>query len=133
MSPRRARSGPAPAPASTPAPLGQPAALERQLRANPAFRLVLFDRLPAGQRRLLAGLARDPEHHGVVRPRRGPGLGWKAVDRETALLFLTLARPGPLPSYVRSRPGDAGAALTLARLVAAGVVQVEREALGFVF
>src|ERR1700687_2128234 len=48
MSPRRARSGPAPAPASTPAPLGQPAALERQLRANPAFRLVLFDRLPAG-------------------------------------------------------------------------------------
>lgn len=106
--------------------------LEVPLRANPAFRLVLFDRLPAGQRRQLAGLARDPEHYGVLRPRRGTGLGWKAVDRETALLFLTLARPAPLPRYVRSRLGDAGAALVLARLVADGVLEIERAPAGFV-
>jgi hypothetical protein len=132
MSPRRARSDPLHALAETAAPRGQPAPLDRRLRANPAFRLVLFDRLPAGQRRLLAGLERDPEHYGVLRPRRGSGLGLKAVDRETALLFLTLARPGPLPSYVRSRLGDAGAALALARLVADGVLEIEREPAGFV-
>jgi hypothetical protein len=106
--------------------------LELPLRANPAFRLVLFDRLPAGQRRQLAELARDPEHYGVLRPRRGSGLGLKAVDRETALLFLTLGRPAPLPAYVRSRLGEAGAALALARLVADGVLEIERGPEGFV-
>ena len=113
-----------------PAPL--PGLCERPLRANPAFELVLFDRLPEDERRLLAGLARDPEHYGVLRPRRGSGLGLKAVDRETALLFLTLARPGPLPGYVRARLGDAAAAATLARLVADGVLEIEREAGRFV-
>jgi hypothetical protein len=126
MSARGSRSGGPPAP---PPPRDL---LELPLRANPAFRLVLFDRLPAGQRRQLAGLARDPEHYGVLRPRRGTGLGLKAVDRETALLFLTLARPAPLPSYVRSRLGDAGAALALARLVADGVLEIELAPAGFV-
>src|SRR5579864_7766297 len=105
MSARGSRSGRPPSP---PPPVAPRDLLELPLRANPAFRLVLFDRLPAGQRRQLAGLARDPEHYGVLRPRRGTGLGLKAVDRETALLFLTLARPGPLPGYVRSRLGDDG-------------------------
>ena len=107
---------------------GAAPALDRRLRANAAFELVLFDRLPAGERRLLAGMARDPEHYGVLRPRPGSGLGLKAVDRETALLFLTLARPGPLPGYVRSRLGEAAAAAALARLVADGVLEIEREA-----
>ena len=129
MSARGSRSGRPPAPPPVPAPSDL---LELPLRANPAFRLVLFDRLPAGQRRQLAGLARDPEHYGVLRPRRGTGLGLKAIDRETALLFLTLARPAPLPSYVRSRLGDAGAAVALARLVADGVLEIERGPAGFV-
>jgi hypothetical protein len=106
--------------------------LERPLRANPAFELVLFDRLPAGERQLLAGLAREPDHYGVLRSAGGSGLGLKSVDRETALLFLTLDRPGPLPAYVRSRLGDAGAAQTLARLVADGVLEIEREPGSFV-
>jgi len=129
MSARGSRSGRPPSP---PPPVAPRDLLELPLRANPAFRLVLFDRLPAGQRRQLAGLARDPEHYGVLRPRRGTGLGLKAVDRETALLFLTLARPGPLPGYVRSRLGDDGAALVLARLVADGVLEIERAPGGFV-
>jgi hypothetical protein len=129
MSARGSRSGRPPAAPPSPAPSDL---LELPLRANPAFRLVLFDRLPVGQRRQLAGLARDPDHYGVLRPRRGTGLGLKAIDRETALLFLTLARPAPLPSYVRSRLGDAGAALALARLVADGVLEIERGPAGFV-
>ncbi|MBV8200191.1 MAG: hypothetical protein JOZ15_06170 [Acidobacteria bacterium] len=103
------------------------ALLERALRANPAFELVLFDRLPAAERGMLAGLQGDPDHYGVLRPGAGSGLGVKSVDRETALLFLTLGRPGPLPAYVRSRLGDAAAALALARLVADGVLEIESE------
>jgi hypothetical protein len=132
MSARGSRSGRPPASPTAATPAAPRDLLELPLRANPAFRLVLFDRLPAGQRRQLAGLARDPEHYGVLRPRRGTGLGLKAVDRETALLFLTLARPAPLPGYVRSRLGDAGAALALARLVADGVLEIERAPAGFV-
>lgn len=123
MSPSRARSG-SRSPRRSPAP---PAPRERRLRANRAFELVLFDRLPAAERRALAGLTRDPEHYGVLRPRRASGLGLKAVDRETALLVLTLARPGPLPAYVRDRLGEAGAAAVVARLVADGVLEIERE------
>jgi hypothetical protein len=104
------------------------APFERSLRANPAFELVLFDRLPEGERRLLAGLARDPDHYGVLRPRGGSGLGMKAIDRETALLFLTLGRPGPLPRYVRSRLGDEAALAAVGRLVADGVLEIELEA-----
>jgi hypothetical protein len=99
----------------------------RPLRANPAFELVLFDRLPAGERQLLAGLERDPDHYGVLRPDSGSGLGVKSIDRETALLFLTLGQPGLLPAYVRSRLGDAAAAQALGRLVADGVLEIERE------
>jgi hypothetical protein len=112
---------------------------ERPLRANPEFELVLFDRLPDGERRLLAGLERDPDHYGLLRPAPGggagggdKGLGCKAVDRETALLFLTLGRPGLLPVYVRSRLGDAVAARAVARLVADGVLEIESEPGSFV-
>jgi hypothetical protein len=98
----------------------------RPFRANPDYELVLFDRLPAEERRVLAGLEQDPELYGVLRPLGAPrpGLGLKSVDRETALLFLTLREPGPLPAYVRSAFGES-AARAIARLVADGVLEVE--------
>jgi hypothetical protein len=47
----------------------------------------------------------------------------KAVDRETALLVLTLGDPAPLPSYVRDLFGhDSGRAVT--QLVADGVLEI---------
>lgn len=98
--------------------------LARSFRANPRFELILFDRLPQEERRALADLAREPGFYGVLRPAAGIGLGLKSVDRDTALLFLTLREPGPLPSYVRSELGDA-ALRTVARLVADGVLEVE--------
>jgi hypothetical protein len=52
------------------------------------------------------------------------------VDRDTALLLLTLREPGPLPGYAMEALG-ASAARTLARLVADGVLEV-REGEGFV-
>ncbi len=104
--------------------------LGRPFRANPAYELVLWDRLEAAERASLERLRQDPELYGVLRPCHEVAavgaLGLKAVDRETALLFLTLREPGALPSYVREVLG-AAAGRTIGRLVADGVLEVERE------
>lgn len=97
--------------------------LSRDFRANPLYDLVLFDRLPAEHRGALADLAREPGFYGVLRPRAESGLGVRSVDRDTALLFLTLREPGPLPAYTRGMLGEA-AGRTVARLVADGVLEV---------
>lgn len=98
--------------------------LKSLLRANPLYELVLFDRLPAEESRALADLAKAPGFYGILRPREGSGLGVKSVDRDTALLFLTLRDPAPLPAYVRTALGDA-AVRTVSRLVADGVLEIE--------
>jgi hypothetical protein len=103
------------------------AILGRDLRANPDYELVLFDRLEPGQRELVAGLAQEADFYGVLRPRAAVpagALGVKAVCRETALLYLTLRQPGPLPDYVRAVHGG-GTARLVAQLVADGVLQVD--------
>jgi|GEM_PF-414633 len=123
--------------------------LGRTLRANPRYELVLFDRLEPDLRQALASLEKEPGFYGVLRPspsspggrgggwekrvgvmRAGEtnspanaGLGLKSVDRDTALLFLTLREPGPLPAYVRLMSGD-GAARVVAQLVADGILEI---------
>nr|MDP9122117.1 hypothetical protein [Acidobacteriota bacterium] len=97
--------------------------LRRELRANPAYELVLFDRLDASLRRELSALEGDPDLYGVLRPRPGSGLTVLAVCRETALLFLTLRETGPLPAYVRALYGEA-TAREVAQLIADGVLEV---------
>jgi hypothetical protein len=94
-------------------------------RANPAYELVLYDRLAAGERELLADLRREPGFYGVLRPRgaAAAGLGVKSVDRETALLLLTLGDAAPLPGYVRDLFGH-GAGRAVAQLVADGVLEI---------
>lgn len=102
----------------------------RAFRANPAFELVLFDRLDPRERETLAELRKDPDFYGILRPRPGEtaslALGVKSVDRETALLFLTLREPGLLPSYMQAMLGD-GARRVVARLVADAILEVEEE------
>ena len=104
--------------------------LARGFRANPAFDLVLFDRLAPRERETLAELRKDPDFYGILRPHPGDTasavLGIKSVDRETALLFLTLREPGPLPSYMTSMLGD-GALRVVARLVADAILEVEED------
>jgi hypothetical protein len=103
------------------------------LRANPAYELVLFDRLPAAEQSALAELAGDPGFYGVLRP-AAPGTGGslKSVDRDTALLFLTLREAGSLPSYVRALLGE-GTERMVSRLVADGILEIEAEAGGDAF
>jgi hypothetical protein len=76
------------------------------LRSNPAWELVLFDRLAPAEQQTLAALGRDPDGYGVLRPRKDAGLGIKSVTRDVALLWLTLLTPGPLPRYAIQSMGD---------------------------
>ncbi|HVT57914.1 MAG TPA: hypothetical protein VHR45_05910 [Thermoanaerobaculia bacterium] len=94
----------------------------RTLRANPAYELVLLDRLTENERQGLGALAWESDLYGVLQPRGAAGLGAKTVDRETALLFLTLREPGPLPGYVRSF-GEEGLQ-RVALLIADGVLEI---------
>jgi hypothetical protein len=102
---------------------GQEILLTASLRANPLYDLVLYDRLSAPERAALAELTKDPGFYGVLRHRDAAATSFKSVDRDTALLFLTLREPGTLPSYVRVQLGET-APRTVARLIADGVLEV---------
>jgi hypothetical protein len=102
-----------------------PSAIEQgTFRANPLYELVLLDRLSPGERELLGELAAEDDLYGVLRPRIGLGLDLRSVSSDTALLFLTLGTPGPLPAYLLARLGD-DLAPTIGRLVLDSVLEIE--------
>ena len=70
--------------------------LDRRFRANPAYRAVVFDRLPSQMQESLQGLRDLPNLYGVLEP-QSPDRTYKAISRDVALLFFTLREPGPLP------------------------------------
>lgn len=87
----------------------------------------MFDRLDATERDALMALRRDPDFYGILRLRAASEAHRvKTVDRESALLFLSLVEPATLPGYARDTLG-AQAGPTLARLVADRVLEVELE------
>jgi hypothetical protein len=98
--------------------------LRADFRANPQYELVLFDRLPANQQDALRDLQKDPDFYGVLMPREAAGGNLKSVCRDTALLFLTLAQPGTLPSYVLAMFGDQSNR-AVAKLVLDGVLEMK--------
>jgi hypothetical protein len=79
--------------------------LDADFRANPEYQLILFDRLPPDQQDGLRGLTADPDFYGVLTAQEGSTRSMKSVCRDTALLFYSLSRPGPLPAYVRATLG----------------------------
>lgn len=102
--------------------------VSRVFRANPELELVLFDRLPPSEQEALASLKGQLDLYGILRPREPAGLNYgagKAVNRETALLYLTLQNPGRLPSYVVQNPETD--LRELVSLVLDGVLEVEHE------
>lgn len=97
---------------------------QANVRANPRYELVLLDRLAGGEREQLAAeLGDDHDLYGILRPRAGAPLELRAASADTALLFLTLAEPGPLPSYAAARMGT-GRERAIARLVLDGVLEL---------
>lgn len=97
-----------------------------KLRANPAYELVLYDRLPAAQQQVLHGIQDDPEFYGILRPYQVNGLSVKSVNQDTALLFLTLQVPGRLPGYVQAALGSA-AVPAVAELLLDGILEIEHD------
>jgi hypothetical protein len=96
----------------------------RNFRAGKAFELVVFDRLPPEEQAFLAEMRADPDFYGILRPHPGTGRTIKSVTRDTALLWLTLQSPGPLPFFVFS--GDAEAAVKAVwEFVLDGVLEME--------
>ncbi len=68
-----------------------------QLRANPAYRVVPWNRVAPEARE---ALGTGTDGYGILAPREGVDLPVVAIDRDTALLFLTLQEPGPAPDFV---------------------------------
>jgi hypothetical protein len=95
-------------------------------RANPQLQAVVVDRLTAPERAVLGARLRNPDVYGVLRPRGDGPPSVKVIDRDTALLFLTLAEPGPMPRFVRDALGPRADA-ALARLVLDQVLEIERD------
>jgi hypothetical protein len=95
-----------------------------EFRANPAFEFTVLDRLSVEQRAALGIAEDDPDVYGVLLPRvSSPGRHAKAVDRDTALLFLTLQQPGTLPGYVQASLGEEFEP-TVTKLVLDGVLEI---------
>ncbi|HEY6971561.1 MAG TPA: hypothetical protein VJA94_20290 [Candidatus Angelobacter sp.] len=100
--------------------------LELVFIANPNYELVLFDRLPAQQRKILKDLRKDPNFYGILRPLEKSSLGVKSVSRDTALLYFTLKEPGRLPEFVRATLGGQ-CNQEITRLVLDSVLAIERD------
>ncbi len=94
-------------------------------RANPRYELVPLDRLSGAERKLLGEFEAE-DLYGVLRGRPCASLELRSATPETALLFLTLSEPAPLPDYVKVRLGD-DLDRTIARLVVDDVLEIERE------
>jgi hypothetical protein len=99
---------------------------QRRFRAGSSFELVVFDRLPAVEQAPLSELRADPDFYGILRPREGSGRTVKAVGKDTALLWLTLTAPGPLPFFVWGDDPEA-AAKAVGDLVLDGVLEMEHQ------
>lgn len=91
-----------------------------RLRANPSYRAVPWNRLAPDARR---DLAVSYDSFGVLLPVDGQGLPPVAIDRDTALLFLSLSEPGPAPDFAFSNSEEA--ASTLRRLIFDSILQLE--------
>jgi hypothetical protein len=94
-----------------------------RLRANPHFRLVPYDLLPA-QQPALQGLGEDPDFFGLLVPPEGSSLPAKSVSRDAALLFMALREPVCLP-WLLERLFGAHVQERLRPLILDGVFEVE--------
>ena len=100
-----------------------PAFETARFRRGGAYELVVYDRLPDEEKSAFGELLADPGFYGVLRPVDGSGRTYRAANRETALLLLTLGEPGTLPFFARGSDSADG----IAALVYDGVLEVEHD------
>jgi hypothetical protein len=97
--------------------------LGADFRSNPTFELVELAKLSPSEQLALPGLHIDQDCFGVLRPLVNSSLGLKSVNRDTALLFYALCRPGSLPAFA-GRTASAELNAQIAGLVLDGVLQI---------
>ncbi len=97
---------------------------EAVFRANPAYELRAFERLPDMFRQALGELGEDDDCYGMLLPAEPGALQPKAVDANTALLFYTLGEPSKMPRFVKSRFGGSSRQ-AFAKLVMDDVLEIE--------
>ncbi|TKB89333.1 MAG: hypothetical protein E8D40_17510 [Nitrospira sp.] len=98
--------------------------IDGTFRANPSYELVLGENLSSTERELVGDAQSDNSLYGYLRPHKDSGLQWRTVSTDTALLLLTLAKPGPVPAYIRTHL-DGKTATIVTRLVLDGVLEIE--------
>jgi hypothetical protein len=98
-----------------------------KLRANPAYRAVAWNRLPSEPGHAVVP---DADSYGVLMPRDESDLPVVAIDRDTALLFLSLQETGPAPDFMYSTGEEDGDRI-LRRLLYDSILELE-QAVGFV-
>jgi len=92
-----------------------------RLRANPAYKAVTWNRLASDARQTLEV---EADSYGVLMPHDEGDLPVIAIDRDTALLFLSLQEPGVAPDFVFAMAeGDSDRILR--RLVFDSILQLE--------
>ena len=92
-----------------------------RLRANPGYKAVTWNRLAPEARQ---SLEVDADSFGVLMPNDGHDLPVVAIDRDTALLFLSLQEPGPAPDFLFAMT-EGEADRVLRRLILDSVLQLE--------
>src|SRR6476469_5693406 len=98
----------------------------RSFRAGAGYELVAYDRLAPEEAVVLAELRANADFYGILRPVAGSGRTIRAVDRDTALLWLGARSPGALPFFVWEGPRES-AHRRVAQLVLDGVLEVEHD------
>jgi hypothetical protein len=89
------------------------------VRLHPDVDLVVFDRLDPAARARIGAVADDPAYYGLLSRRGADGresarARAMIVDRDAALLLLTLRAPGAVPRYAWRAMGGAAAATLVA-------------------
>ncbi|MCB8980794.1 MAG: hypothetical protein H6657_25570 [Ardenticatenaceae bacterium] len=100
--------------------------LDYQFCANDAYRLISFERLAPELQAQWRELAANETFYGVLWAKDERNSNVKAVDEETALLFLTLKQPGAIPYYLQRKLGQE-CTQAVAELVLDGVLAVSGE------
>lgn len=81
------------------------------------------DRLTSEERSRFGDVDAGPDIYAVLIPVDGSTNTAKAIDRDTALLYLTLREPGRLPSFMPTTLGDDLSA-TVRRMVLDGILEI---------
>lgn len=100
--------------------------IEKRFRANASYELLLPEQAVDRSDVTLPVPPLDEPLYGYLWPKPPSHLASRAISPDTALLFLTLRRDGPVPAYFRSMFGGR-ADNRLLRLVLDGILEVEHE------